>query len=242
MTKKKRIVLIAIIMISLIILSGCRAVDQTRPIGDGFKFEDIFIYPIAGIMWVVAKTIGAGNYGLTIIITTILVRTLAWPIYAKTNDLSLKMKLVQPEQAKIQRKYAGKDDEVSRQKMQIETMQLYKKYGIGLGGCLMPVFQFPIFVGVFRTISRMPATILNEANELLTSGHWLRVFNKAELFGVNLLQGQGTGNPVQKWGVIIFAALVGLTQLFSIIIMQIRQKKDEQRTIFRCPCLSSTSS
>lgn len=224
MTNKKRIALLIMIFVSLILLSGCRAVDETRAIGQGFQFEDIFIYPIAGVMWVVAKTIGFGNYGLTIIFTTIIVRTLAWPIYAKTNDLSLKMKLAQPEQARIQKKYEGRDDEISKQKMQIEIMQLYKKYGIGLGGCLTPILQIPIFIGVFRTISRMPATILGEGGVLLKSGHWLRVFDKVEIFNVNLLLRQ-TADPVQKWGVIIFAILVGLTQVFSIILTQIRQKK-----------------
>jgi len=233
MTNKKKITLLITIFALLIVLTGCSKVDTSRAIGGKFIFEDIFVYPIAGIMWVVAKTIGFGSYGLTIIFTTIIVRTLAWPIYAKTNDLSLKMKLVQPEQAKIQRKYTGKDDEISKQKMQIEIMQLYKKYGIGLGGCLMPLLQFPIFIGIFRTISRMPATILENGN-LLTSGHWLRVFTKSDIFGVNLLIGQSS-DPVQKWGVIIFAILVGLTQLFSIFITQIRSKKQTQEQFANVP-------
>lgn len=224
----KKIMVAVILFTGLLFLSGCSAVDTTKPI-EGFGFEDIFVYPIAGLMWLVAKTIGFGSYGLTIIISTIIVRSIAWPIYAKTNDLSLKMQLVQPQQAKIEKKYEGKDDQQSQQRKQMEIMQLYKKYGIGLGGCLAPILQFPIFIGVFRTISRMPATITNmETGELLTSGHWLRVFNKVDFFDVNLLIGQ-TDNPIQKWGVIIFAALVGITQVFSLFITQRRQKKTREQ-------------
>jgi len=224
---KKKLLLISVLFGGVLFLSGCSGVDTTRPIS-GFIFEDLFVYPIAGLFWVVAKTIGFGNYGVTIIISTLIVRSIAWPIYAKTNDLSLKMQLVQPLQAKIEKKYEGKEDQASQQRKQMEIMQLYKKYGIGLGGCLAPILQFPIFIGVFRTISRMPATITNiETGELLTSGHWLRVFDKVDLFGVNLLADR-TGDPVQNRGVIIFAILVGLTQLISLFISQRRQKKMKQ--------------
>lgn len=221
---KKKLILITLLFGGVLFLSGCSGVDTTRSIS-GFIFEDLFVYPIAGLFWVVAKTIGFGHYGITIIISTLIVRSIAWPIYAKTNDLSLKMQLVQPLQAKIEKKYEGKEDQASKQRKQMETMQLYKKYGIGIGGCLAPILQFPIFIGVFRTISRMPATITNlDTGDLLTSGHWLRVFDNVDLFGINLLAGRA-GDPIQNRGVIIFAALVGITQIISLIITQRRQKK-----------------
>ena len=147
-------------------MTGCNSnpEDLVKPIEGFTEFWDIFVYPMAGIMWVVGKTIGFGNYPLTIIFSTLIVRTLAWPIYAKTNDMQLKMQLVQPEMEKIQKKYEGKDDETSKQRMSMETMQLYKKYGIGLGGCLMPFIQMPLFIGFYRTISRMPYSIKEAGN------------------------------------------------------------------------------
>ncbi|MFA5543008.1 MAG: YidC/Oxa1 family membrane protein insertase [Bacilli bacterium] len=228
MKNNKKYLLLVVMVLGLLFLSGCSKNDTTQALGvGGFKFDDIFVYPMAGLMWAVSKTIGFANYGIVIILTTIVVRTLAWPIYAKTNDMSLKMSLVGPEAEKIKQKYAGKDDQQSQQRMQMETMQLYKKYGIGLGGCLMPLIQMPIFIGFFRTISRMPA---NAAVE----GHWLNIFNTTEFFGINLLVGQ-EGSTWQKAGVITLAILVGLTQIFSLWISQRRQKKMKDETTSTVP-------
>jgi YidC/Oxa1 family membrane protein insertase len=217
----KKYLLVVILLSGLFILSGCSKNDTTIAIGEnGFVFADIFVYPMAGLMWLLSKTVGFANYGLVIILATLVVRTMAWPIYAKTNDMGLKMQLVAPEAEKIKQRYAGKDDQQSQQRMQMETMQLYKKYGIGVGGCLMPLIQMPIFIGFYTTISRMPAT-------LSKPDHWLNVFDKTSIFGVDLLMGQ-TGSPLQKTAVIILAILVGITQILSLYISQKRQKKLKQ--------------
>lgn len=227
MISKRKYVYLALMVVGLVLLTGCTRTDISQPIS-GFNnpLEDIFVYPMAGLLWAVAKTAAFGHYGIAIIITTLIVRTLGWPIYAKTNDMSLKMQLVQPEAEKIRQKYAGKEDEQSKQRMNMETMQLYKKYGIGLGGCLMPLIQMPIFIGFFRMIGRMPATILDEGGDLLTSGHWLRVFDSTSLLGINLLENKTGG--WQTTGIIILAALVGVTQIISLLITQRRQTKMKQ--------------
>jgi YidC/Oxa1 family membrane protein insertase len=219
MKKAQRYLLVAAIFMAMLFLTGCSKNDTNVPIGiNGFVIDDIFVYPMAGLMWLIAQLIP--NYGIVIIIATLVVRTLAWPIYGKTNDMSLKMQLVAPEAEKIKQKYQGKDDPQSQQRMQMETLQLYKKYGIGLGGCLMPLIQLPIFIGFYRTISRMPASLAYE-------GHWLNVFKTTKIFGVDLLQ-TTAGGGMQKTAIIILAVLVGLTQILSIFISQRRQKKMKQ--------------
>lgn len=216
---KKYLVLITVIVV-LLFLTGCSKNDTTKPIGiGGFVFDDIFVYPMAGLMWLVGQLFS--NYGLVIIFSTLVVRSLAWPIYAKTNDMGLKMQLVAPEAENIKRKYEGKDDQQSQQRMQMETMQLYKKYGIGLSGCLMPLLQLPIFIGFYRTINRMPATLAYEGD------HWLKVFSSTKLFGIDLLATSGASS-YQKIAIIILAVLVGITQVLSIFISQRRQKKLKQ--------------
>ena len=243
MKNKKNLILIALLIIATVILTGCGGGDEeamTRPIEGFTEFWDIFVYPMAGIMWVIGKTIGFGNYAVTIIVATLIVRTIAWPIYGKTNDMQLKMQIVQPEMEKIQKKYAGKDDQESKQRMSMETMQLYKKYGIGFGGCLMPFVQMPIFIGFYRTISRMPASI--------AKANWIgEVFESTELFGVDMVLKQNeifdeagaiiatTEWTNQKIGVIVLAVLVGITQLISIILGNIRQKKQQEKQMSNIP-------
>lgn len=231
--KNKKFLLVVFVLFLMFTLTGCaNEAYMEKPLGDGFGFWDIFVYPMAGVMWCVGKTIGFGNYALTIIFSTLIVRTIAWPIYAKTNDMQLKMKLVQPEVNKLQAKYANKTDQESQRRMQMEMMNIYKKNGIGFGGCLMPFVQMPIFLGFYYAIRKLPVA-------MSTEGHWLNIFDSTELFGINMMlemnPAEGTtavyDPETQKWGVIILAILVGVTQLISIILSELRQKKaqDEQQ-------------
>lgn len=224
-------IFIFVIAIGLCLLVGCSkksAEVEYKPIIGFTRFGDIFVYPIAGIMWLMGKSAAAGNYGVAIILTTLIVRTIAWPIYAKTNDMSLKMQLMQPELDKIQARYAGKDDQQSKQRLSMETMQLYKKYGIGLSSCLMPFIQMPIFIGFFNAVSRMPVTFALEGS------NWLKdVFaNNTTLFGVNLTiqVTDEVATKSDKWAIYILAALVGITQVVSILISQLRQKKQKAKS------------
>ena len=150
--ERNKYILIASVLLAALFLTGCSTANKDgsyNPI-EGFNSAiDLLVWPMAGLMWGIGKTVAFGNYGVVIILATIIVRTCAWPIYAKTNDMSLKMQLMAPEQAKIQKRYEGKTDQESQQRMQMEMMQLYKKYGVGVGGCLMPFVQFPLFIAFF---------------------------------------------------------------------------------------------
>ncbi len=242
MKNKKNIIITLLLIVLVFVLTGCKNDPEStiRPIQGFSEFWDIFVYPMAGIMWCIGKTVGFGNYPVTIIIATLVVRTLAWPIYAKTNDMQLKMQLVQPEMEKIQKRYEGKEDQESKQRMSMETMQLYKKHGIGMGGCLMPFIQMPIFIGFYRTISRMPSSI--------TAGNWIgKIFRTTEIFGVDMMltqnQGFGEGMEIiettgwtdQKIGVLVLAILVGITQLISILLSERRQKIQKNKQVSHLP-------
>ncbi|MFP7699351.1 YidC/Oxa1 family membrane protein insertase [Candidatus Phytoplasma pyri] len=110
-----------------------------------------------------------GNLGFGIILTTILIRTLSWPIYTKTSTFSLNMSLVQPEIDKIRNKYILKKDPVSIQKMQLETLKVYKKYNVGFLGMFTTFLQLPIFMSMLTTLNRfrIPGGIFNLDNQFL---------------------------------------------------------------------------
>lgn len=214
----------------LFLLTGCRKGDTgARPIEGFTGLFDIFVYPMAGLMWLVGKAC-LGNYALAILFTTIIVRTLAWPIYAKTTDLSLKMQLAQPEIDRINQKYqaigASKDPQ-TRQRMSLELRQVYKKHGIGIGGCLLPLLQFPIFIGFFDTLYRIPVTF--------EKGGWAgRLFTNHMIGSIDLFKGR-EGSTIQLWGIIILAILVGLTQIFTVIYSQYTQRKQKQTVVSDIP-------
>ena len=90
-----------------------------------------------------------GNYGVAIILLTLLVRMLMFPLGRKQAMSAKKMQDLQPHMKEIQEKY--KDDKERQTK---ETWALYRKHGVNpLGGCLPALVQLPIFVGLWQALN-----------------------------------------------------------------------------------------
>jgi len=88
------------------------------------------------------------NYGISIILLTIIIRLLTFPLQYKSFKSMKKMQIIQPELNKVREKF--KDNP---QKMQQETMALFKKSGANpLGGCLPLILQMPIFFAFYRVL------------------------------------------------------------------------------------------
>ena len=80
---------------------------------------------------------GIHNTGICIILFTLVVYLLMYPLNAKQQKSTRLMNKIQPEMKEIQKKYKGKKDQASQLKMNEETQALYAKYGISpFGGCL----------------------------------------------------------------------------------------------------------
>ena len=87
-----------------------------------------------------------GNYGLDIILLTVLVKLLFFPLSNKSFQSMAAMKKLQPRMERLRERY--KDD---RQKLNQETMELYKRNKVNpLGGCLPMLVQFPVFIGLYQ--------------------------------------------------------------------------------------------
>jgi len=86
------------------------------------------------------------NYGLAIILVTILIKLVFYPLSQKSYQSMSKMKAVQPKVAKMKEKF--KDDKARQQK---EMVDLYRTYKVNpFGGCLPIVVQIPVFFGLYR--------------------------------------------------------------------------------------------
>ncbi len=110
-----------------------------RPVGE------YFILPLLTFVY---KFI-VSNYGLAIIIFSLLMKVLLHPLTVGQTRTAQKMQLLAPEMEKIKAKY--KDD---MQKQQQETMALYGQYGINpAGGCLPLLLQIPIFTALYSVFS-----------------------------------------------------------------------------------------
>ncbi len=95
------------------------------------------------------------NFGITIIIFTLLIRLIILPLTMKQLHATKAMSRLQPELAKIQKRYAN-----DRQKLSQEQMRLYREHGVNPLGCAVPTFiQFPIWIGLYQSIQLALAAV-----------------------------------------------------------------------------------
>lgn len=194
---------------------------------DGFFptiFNNFLVFPIGWILQFIAKAFG-GYYIIGVLYVTILIRTLMTPVYNSTNNMSLKMQLMQPDLQKLEAKYANRTDPESQQAKQMEQMKIYKKYKMGFGGCLSMFFQLPVFLGVYHAVTRIQfndGTILNSPN-------WVEGMN-TNFLGINLFLERGEAWTWQFWGVMIILVLVVGTQILQQIFTTISQKKTYEKS------------
>lgn len=135
----------------VLMLSGCSNPQTAGPIGpDATGFWDKYlVYPLSWLIKESAMLLG-NNYGLGILVATILIRLLVLPLMVKQIKSSKKMQEVQPELQKIREKY--KNDP---QKAQQETMAVFQKNGVNpLAGCLPLLVQMPILIAFYHAIIR----------------------------------------------------------------------------------------
>jgi YidC/Oxa1 family membrane protein insertase len=109
------------------------------------------------------------NFGIAIIFLTILVRVLFWPLTHKSTESMARMQEIQPELKELQEKYKS-----NPQRLQQETMALYKEKKVNpMGGCLPMFIQIPVFIALF--------TVLRNAIELRYAGFlWIGDLSTSE--------------------------------------------------------------
>ena len=106
------------------------------------------------------NSIGIESIGLSIILFTVIVYMLLLPLTIKQQKFTRISAVMNPEIQKIQKKYQGKNDQVSMTKMQEETNLVYQKYGTSpTGGCLSSLIQLPILFALWPVIQNIPAYV-----------------------------------------------------------------------------------
>ncbi len=124
----------------------------------------------------VLNMIGIQNIGLCIIIFSIIIYVLMTPLQYKQQKFSKLSAVMNPEIQKIQKKYQGKKDQESMQRMQEETQAVYQKYGVSAtGSCVQLLIQLPVLWALWQVIYKIPAyvpsvkVIFTEAVEKISS-------------------------------------------------------------------------
>ena len=101
------------------------------------------------------------NYGLSIILFTILTKVILFPLSLKQQKSMVKMQQVQPKLKEIQEKYKS-----DQQRQSEETMKLYKEHGVNpMGGCLPLLIQLPILFALYLVMYQPLTYMLGKTAE-----------------------------------------------------------------------------
>ncbi|HEY4718787.1 MAG TPA: YidC/Oxa1 family membrane protein insertase [Anaerolineales bacterium] len=179
---------------------------------------DFIIVPFTNALVFIYSLLGE-NFGLAIIVFTILVRVVTYPFTAQQMKSAKAMQELQtnPKWKAMQQKYKGKEN---REKLAAEQMKLYKELGINpLSGCLPSLIQLPLLLAMYWAITRaLAATPL----QLLDLAQGISLGNAAHLIPLNsqflwmdLGQPERLFIPGIPIGIPVLAILVMITSYFQ---------------------------
>ena len=152
---KKKIGLVTMLMTTAVFLSGCAGIENKEG-----TFYNLFVKPMDWLLHFFSDFFN-GNYGLSIILITVLIRLVLMPLmlknYKSQQNMKVKMDALRPEMEDIQKRLKEakeKEQKDEQMKLQQEMMGLYSKHGVNPlnMGCLPLVIQMPIIMGLYFAI------------------------------------------------------------------------------------------
>lgn len=117
---------------------------------------DFIAKPFGIVMEFIYNTLAFKNYGIAILIFTVVIKILLMPLQIKQQRSMVKQQEIQPELQELQKTYAN-----DRAKLAEEQQKLYAKYNISMtAGCLPLLIQFPLIIALYQII-RQPLTYIS---------------------------------------------------------------------------------
>lgn len=114
--------------------------------------------------------LGGNQYILALLIFAVFVEAILLPFGIKQQKNSIKQARLRPKEMAIRKKYAGRDDAPTKQKMTQEIQELYQKEGYNMmGGCLPLLIQFPIIIALYNIVLNPLHYICRLSNEAITN-------------------------------------------------------------------------
>lgn len=173
---------------------------------------DLILNPMITILTLLYSVFG-NNVILSIVVLTVIIRMMMYPMLAKQQDSAKKMQEMQPRLKKLQEKY--KDD---KEKLSQVQMELYKEAGVNpVGGCAPMLLQFPIFIALYSSINfavaSTPFQLVDLSERLLIPGLDGLIPLNSMFLGMDLTaQPQPPNNP---WYALALPLLVMVTTYFQ---------------------------
>lgn len=186
---------------------------------------DFILNPMVTLLVLLYQVFG-NNIILSIVVLTVILRMIMYPLLAQQQESAAKMQEMQPRLKKLQEKY--KDD---REKLAAAQMELYKEAGINpFGGCLPMLVQFPIFIALYSAINfavaSTPFQLVDLSDRLLIPGLDGLIPLESMFLGMDLTaQPQPPGNP---WYALALPLLVMVTTYFQFKMTTASRKTEDK--------------
>ncbi|HVX24100.1 MAG TPA: membrane protein insertase YidC [Candidatus Saccharimonadales bacterium] len=197
-------------------------------------FTTIIVQPIFNLLVLIYALLPGHNFGLSLIIFTIIIRLILWPLVKKQLHQARAMRELQPEMKRI--KQAAKGD---RQKESVMLMELYKERGINPFGTFpILIIQLIVLIGLYSGLRR----VINDPHQLISFAYpslqhlpWLQslshnihLFDNT-LFGVINLSRSALGTAGVYWPAMLIVLGSAVAQYFQA--QQLMPKSDDQRSL-----------
>lgn len=194
-------------------------------------FNTFITQPVYNILVTIYSLLPGHDFGVSILLFSLLSRVVMWPLIKKQLNHSKEMKKLQPELAKI-RKECGDD----KQKLAQMQLELYKEREINpLAPIGFMIVQIPIFLGLYFAVRRLVddhSTILTDTYEPVRNLDWVQRIQESDfslfdeyLLGVVDLGRTAIGNSGIYWPLVVLALATGFIQFY-----QTRQLIPQQKT------------
>ncbi len=204
--------------------------DDAMEAGSMFSWLEVVLKWILNLLYKIIP-----NYGVGIILMTIIIKVLLWPLTKKSTASTAKMTALQPQLKELQEKY--KDNP---QKLNQETANLYKEAGASpLGGCLPMLIQFPILIAMYGLLNKhfelrgamfipgwisdlsVPETVATLGFNLPFLGNEIHVlpilYTASMIFSMKITQAQQGASAQQGKGMTMFMTYVMPILFFFIL-------------------------
>lgn len=169
------------------------------------------------------------NWTISILLLVLVIRIILIPLFVRQIKSQRGMQIIQPEIQKLQAKYKGKKDPVSRQQMAAEQQSLFKKHKVNpFMTCLPILAQMPIFFALFWMLNRVGGSGLgarNEGTDYQTEGYYALSGDEVVSFGDSSILGVGMSDwmlgAIQGDGSIMgqTTAVVLLTSVMVVLMV-----------------------
>ena len=180
-----------------------------------------------GLSFIGLPAANGWTWTLSIIGLVLVIRAALIPVFVKQIKAQRGMQLLQPVLKKLQEKYKGKTDQLSRQAMAQEQMAMYKKHGTNpFSACLPMLIQMPFFFALFQVLSGISSAKAGGTGIGAMNIDQVRQFDESSIFGAplsaSLLHGGG-GDQTAVW-ILSIVMILAMTASQFITQKQIMAK------------------